>query len=624
MRVLPLFTLLLLLATGGALAAEPPLQNRLAGHPSPYLALHGEDPVAWQEWSRETVERARHEGKLLFLSVGYFSCHWCHVMQRESYRDEGIAALLNAEFIPVKIDRELEPALDERLMAFAQSTLGRAGWPLNVFVTPEGYPVFATLYLPPASFRALLLKLDDIWKADPERLSELARTDAAAAFPDTPPEIDGQRAKALLAAAPADLLERADTLSGGFGQQKFPSAAQLRFLLHRLQAGPDEELEAFLRLTLDAMADLGLRDHLDGGFFRYTVDPTWEIPHFEKMLYDNAALASLFLEAAEILAEPRYRDVARDTLDFMQRRMARPEGGLVAAFSAVDGEGIEGGYYLWTHAELEKLLEGGEYALFVHAFDMDHPAELEAGNLPRRALAAAELARESGKAETEITAILEQARQKLLAAREKRVLPVDDKLLAGWNALALDAFTAAASAFDDDRYRDTARGIRDFLVKRMYDGDRLARALAGGRLVGTASLQDYAYVTRGLLDHARLTGSEEDYRLAQKIAAQGWNHFHRENAWYREQDTLLAPPPGEEVLTEGATPAPDAVLITASLELADRFGDRNLRDRALSALNRRYDLLKRAPFWFVTRLSALELALTGNPGTAAVSRGTAD
>ncbi|MEA3292253.1 MAG: DUF255 domain-containing protein [Pseudomonadota bacterium] len=607
-RLTLLFCLLLQVSSVTA-AAE--LKNRLADHPSPYLELHGRDPVAWQEWNSETVERARQEGKLLYLSVGYFSCHWCHVMQRESYQDKGIAALLNASFVPVKIDRELEPALDERLMDFAQRTLGRGGWPLNVFITPRGYPVYAVLYMPPDNFRALLLKLDNLWKADPEKLSNLVRREAVTRFPDAPPQLDAKRVAALIEAAPNGILRRADTLAGGFGQQnKFPSVAQLQFLLERQRTQPDEELAAFLRLTLDAMASRGLRDHLDGGFFRYSTDPNWEIPHFEKMLYDNAALARLYLRAAEVFDAPEYRALARDTLDFMQWRMLADEGGLVGSFSAVDKHEVEGGYYLWTHKELQELLSEDEYKIFVRAWDMDHPAELEAGNLPRRELGARQLAEESGKPQAEIEQILQSARTKLLAVREKRVLPVDDKLLAGWNGLALSAFAEAAGALNDDSYRATARGIRDFLGKRMYDGETLSRALAKGRLLGSASLQDYAYVSRGLLDWAQLTGAEEDYRLALRIAQQGWQRFYRNNAWYQEDSTLLAPPSGEEIVTEGATPSPPAMLIRNSLLLASHFDDPALRDRALSALNRQYDPLEKAPFWFVSRLDALRFALS--------------
>ena len=369
-----LTAVLVFLCLGTAQAAA--LENQLRQHPSPYLALHGNDPVAWQEWNAASVERARREGKLLYLSIGYFSCHWCHVMQRESYQNAQIARTLNEHVIPVKVDRELEPALDARLIEFAEKTRGMSGWPLNVFVTPDGHPLYATLYHPPEEFHKILLRIEQLWRTDRARLTALARIEAVAPQGPGKPEANAAQARALADQVVAEALKAADSVQGGFGEQsKFPQSPQLAFLLAHYERtsvlsraeGQDPRLKEFLLLTLDAMAGNGLQDHLGGGFFRYTVDPSWKTPHFEKMLYDNAQLARLYRNAARVFGRDDYRHIASRTLDFMLRELSAPSGAFIAALSALDDRGVEGGYYLWNTADLEKLLapeEPASYRLF--------------------------------------------------------------------------------------------------------------------------------------------------------------------------------------------------------------------------------------------------------------------
>ncbi|MBT9613247.1 MAG: thioredoxin domain-containing protein, partial [Burkholderiales bacterium] len=272
------------------------LDNQLKQHPSPYLALHGTDPTAWQEWNAQTIERARRENKLLFVSIGYFSCHWCHVMQRESYKNPEIAKLLNERFIPVKVDREINGALDAELQTFAEATRKQAGWPLNVFITPEGYPLFALLYAPPQEFLQTISRLDTRWQQESDKLKQVAQS-AAQEMP-APQEAQAQFAPQIGQLYRQRLVEealvQADPFRGGFGTaNKFPHAPQLAALLEAQRQTPHTKLAEFLRITFDQMAGLGLYDHVGGGFFRYTTDPDWHIPHFEKMLYDNAQLASL-------------------------------------------------------------------------------------------------------------------------------------------------------------------------------------------------------------------------------------------------------------------------------------------------------------------------------------------
>ncbi len=307
--------------------AAPRLENQLANHASPYLALHAGDPVKWQDWTPAVIKLARQQKKLVYLSIGYFSCHWCHVMQRESYRNPEIARFLNKHFIPVKVDRELEPALDAHLIEFAEQTQGVAGWPLNVFLTPEGYPLYAVLYMPPKEFQQVLVKLQKLWQQDSASLAKLARQAVDEGKGPGKPVLNASLVKTYANKIVETSFTRRDLFHGGFGEQsKFPSVPQLDFLLARYQRQPDSKLKNFLQHTLDQMMRNGLYDHLGGGFFRYTVDPGWRMPHFEKMLYDNALMARLYLRAGTLWQRDDYLRIATETLLFMQKVMRRPGG----------------------------------------------------------------------------------------------------------------------------------------------------------------------------------------------------------------------------------------------------------------------------------------------------------
>ena len=600
-----LYLLSLLIGT----AQAEPLNNALLNHPAPYLALHGNDPVAWQPYHEAAVQHARDEGKLLFVSVGYFACHWCHVMQQESYQDAQIASMLNKNFVSIKIDRELEPGLDARLMDFAQATLGRGGWPLNVFLTPEGYPVYAILYAPKEQFMEVLTRLQHVWSADPEKVRTLVTIESGAGFPDADTNIDHTAMQRVIDSAPEKMLKLADRFQGGFGNQsKFPSLAQLEFLLDSYLRTPDEELNEFLVQTFDAMATQGMHDHLSGGFFRYTVDPGWEIPHFEKMLYDNAGLASIYIRAGKILKRSEYLQTARKTLDFMQDYMWQGQA-FVASFSAVDDDSVEGGHYLWTREQLKELLSDQEFYVVSDLWGLDRPAELEAGNHPRWQVAIDDYAGTSGRSESELTTLLNSARAKMLAARSKRSLPVDTKLVAGWNGLALTAFVSGAREFNDEDYSVTAGSLADFLTTKTWDGTHMFRALAGGDPHGTASLQDFAYVARGLWDWAQLRSDERVARAAESIARIGWKNFYKNNAWYLEQSSLLAPPSGVEMIEDGSTASPAGVLLGVSIEIAIDVEDIQWLENIYAALNRGQRELTASPYWYVSQIRAVQMAL---------------
>ncbi len=589
----------------GALLTAPAfaLDNQLRAHPSPYLAMHGQDPVAWQDWGQAAVDLARAEDKLLFVSSGYFSCHWCHVMQRESYQNDAIADILNRHFVPVKLDRELHGALDAHLISFVEQTQGLAGWPLNVFLTPEGYPLIGATYLPPERFQAVLLGLNNSWREERGRLRNLARRTLLELMRDTPQEsVAPWSATALQGAVLEQASTLADPLSGGFGDQsRFPMSPQLLTLLDLQAKAPDQRLAEFLILTLDNMATQGLRDHLAGGFFRYTVDPTWQIPHFEKMLYTQALLAEVYLRASRVFGRDDYAAVARDTLAFVIREMGGPQGAFVASFSAVDGAGEEGGVYLWTVDQLHRLLGEQDTALARRYWNMLDISPLDAGHLPRRGESVSQIAEATEQPEPAVVARLQSIRGRLLDARAQRVLPVDEKELAGWNGLLLAALSRAALAWDDREIRAAAGRVRDFLRNRLWDGAALRRAVAGDRALGKATLEDYAYVAYGMAEYARLSGDPTDRTFVAALLNLAWERFHGPGGWRRD-DRPLIPGLGERpALPEGALPAPSAVLI----RLALNSGDPELAAKAASAAAGARPQAQSEPFWYAGHLAAL-------------------
>ncbi|MDY6978870.1 MAG: DUF255 domain-containing protein [Pseudomonadota bacterium] len=593
----------LLLLPAGAVAEE--LGNELTDHGSAYLAMHGGDPVHWQQWNADTVALAREQDKLLYVSSGYFSCHWCHVMQRESYQNDRIAALLNEHFIPVKVDRELNPALDDRLIDFVERTQGHAGWPLNVFVTPEGYPLVGMVYQPPEDFERILNRIRAEWQNDAAGLRELAESTSERLQRRTPVsgslQPDALRERFVNAS-----LERADELQGGFGDQnKFPSVPQLMALLSLYQNGHEAIPADFLHLTFEAMAAQGLRDHLAGGFFRYVVDPGWQVPHFEKMLYDNALLASLYLRAAEVLNEPAYREVGLDTLAFMQREFQLADGGLLASFSALDDQGVEGGYYLWQADELKQSLNGAEFEVASRYWGVKGPPELEHGHHLHRSqgLKALELALNQPQAQVE--QLLESARNKLLNQRRQRTLPRDTKQIAAWNGLALSAFVRGAQ--QEPALEASMQALRDFLVDQLWDGKQLKRASGGEQSLGRVGLEDYAYVAQGLLDFATANNDARTLNIAEAVIRQAWQRFFSPDGWQLQQQPLLKYAARQAVVPDGPMPSPSAVLIRTTRALLQQRSDPQLAEQLQRALEQQAGQMQENPFWYATPVMQLPL-----------------
>lgn len=607
----PLFFTFLLIVSFSAAALpfnNTALNNTLKQHASPYLAMHGEDPVAWQEWNEKTVARAKKEGKLIYVSSGYFSCHWCHVMQRESYKNAEVAKILNNFFIPVKVDREINSALDSHLIEFVERTQGRAGWPLNVFITPQGYPLVGMTYVPTDNFIAILNNLKDKWINEKETLQSIARqatNELSGVEVSRSGKIKAGAGKKYLQAFLADAKNYNDDMSGGFGEQnKFPSVPQLNAMLTAYAAEPNNELRAFLLLTLNKMATQGLNDQLSGGFFRYTVDPNWQIPHFEKMLYDNVLLASLYIDAAEILKSPFYADIARTTLNYMQDVFRSEQGAYIASLSAVDNNGVEGGYYLWQHEELKNALTKDEMRLVELLWQLNGAEDIEGGHHLVEVMSLADAAEMLHVDISKATKDFSSAKKKMLNIRNKRMVPRDGKLLAAWNGLALSAYAKAAKQFNDVSYAKAAAEIKNYIYKHLWKNNTLYRAVKNNKTLAEGGLEDYAYVAQGLSDWLEYEHNELDKEWQNQIIAQAWQRFYSKKGWLLAQNMLLKYGQGEPVITDGVLPSPSAILIRASLFAPkSRFKNDSPNIKSmLAAMNVEQPEIADNSFWYASHI----------------------
>ena len=490
---------------------RPP--NRLARESSPYLRQHAHNPVDWYPWGDEAFGKARREGKPVFLSIGYSSCHWCHVMERESFEDEGIAALLNERFVAIKVDREERPDVDDVYMTAVQLTSGRGGWPLSAFLHPDGRPFFAGTYFPPddrygrAGFRTLLLRIDEAWRTrrdDVEATAERLSTEIASSQDLATARGSDPLSEETLPRLAASLASSFDARHGGFGgAPKFPPHLALAWLLERGLEGTEMATK-----TLQAMAFGGIHDHLGGGFHRYSTDAEWLLPHFEKMLTDNAQLLGLYGRASAATGDPFFAGVARRTGDYLLREMRGPEGGFFAATDA-DSEGEEGKYFVWTAAQIREVLGETDAEFFFEWYGVR-----ESGNFSEEASGhrtGANVLHLSRRIPAGSEARLAPLRAALLAARAKRVSPsLDDKRVAGWNALAISGFAVAGKALGEPRYLDAARGAARFLLETMRDSEgRLLRSWKEGSGTIPAFLEDEAYLALALLDLSESVPPEE-------------------------------------------------------------------------------------------------------------------
>jgi uncharacterized protein YyaL (SSP411 family) len=503
------------------------MPNRLAGETSPYLLQHAENPVDWHPWGEEAIALARREGKPILLSIGYSACHWCHVMAHESFEDPAVAAAMNAGFVNVKVDREERPDLDQIYQtAHALLTRRSGGWPLTMFLTPDGAPFFGGTYFPREGRYGLPGLLDllprvaaayrDQGPAIAEQGAQL-REALASLEPDRP--VDGPPSAGAPAAALAAMERSFDPVHGGFGAApKFPHPADLELCL-RFAARGDAQALAMARVTLERMADGGIHDQLGGGFCRYSVDAEWSIPHFEKMLYDNGPLLGLYADLARVTGEPRFAGVARGIVDWMTREMRAPDGAFFSSLDA-DSEGEEGRFYVWARDEARALLAADDWTVAAPHWGLDGPPNFEghAWHL-RVAVPLADVASRLGLTLADAQARLARAKAALFAARARRVRPgLDDKILTSWNALAIAGLARASRALDAPELADLAAAATDALARTAWRDGRLLATRKGERAHLNAYLDDHAFLLAALLELMQARFRARDFAWARAIA----------------------------------------------------------------------------------------------------------
>jgi len=599
-------------------------RNRLAEETSPYLLQHADNPVDWYPWGPEALERARAEGKPILLSIGYSACHWCHVMAHESFEDDATAALMNESFVNVKVDREERPDLD-RIYQTAQQMLTQrgGGWPLTMFLSPHDQrPFFGGTYFPPEAkygmpaFRDVLARVAQYFREHGEDIRRQGDALAEVFGQMQPAPVAGDTAlsRAPLAAGRAALQRDFDGRFGGFGDApKFPHPMNLEFLLREWRATadadqPDLQALYMATLTLTRMAEGGLCDQLGGGFFRYSVDPHWMIPHFEKMLYDNGQLLAVSAQAAVATGDELFRRVSRETADWIRRDMENPSGGYYATLDA-DSEGHEGRFYAWTREEVRGLLDEREYAVLARRFGLDRDANFEGAWHLHAFEPMDKVAEEAGLGADQAAAALDAARTSLLGVRNERVWPGrDEKILVGWNGLAIAGMAGAARALDRADYVDSAAHAVHFLHRHCWIDGRLLAVYKDGRARFPAYLDDHAFLAWGLLELLQARWHGPWLAWAVDLAEAMLAHFEdRESGGFfftaDDHEALILRP---KTFGDDATPAGNGVAARVLLRLGYLLAEPRYLDAAERTLRAGWSLLERYPHAHVSLLMALD------------------
>ncbi len=635
------------------------MPNHLINENSPYLLQHANNPVDWYPWGEEALTKALAENKPIFLSIGYAACHWCHVMEHESFEDESTAAIMNEHFINIKVDREERPDLDSIYMTATQAMTGSGGWPMSVFLTPDLLPFYAGTYFPPVrrynmpSFKEVLLALANAWKNEREKVLESGqKITAHIQAQSSPSQYDLKLTMEHLLAVTNALNDGYDWGYGGWGDApKFPQPMLIEFLLRQSTRG-NETAEKMSKHVLQSMARGGMYDVVGGGFARYSVDNFWRTPHFEKMLYDNAQLAQVYLHAWQLTGEPSYRRICEETLAFVARELTGPEGGFYSSLDA-DSEGVEGKFYVWTVEEIrEQLSESSGF--FEAAYGITETGNWEGRTVLQRALDDATLAARFDLDRGQVPAKLAECHARLLTARARRVRPAtDDKVLTAWNGLMLATFAEAARAFpqkEGDReglgdrmglgdregsgdrmgsgdrkgsgdregsplhgeYYKLATRNANFLLTALRPEGRLRRAWRGGKASGEVFLEDYAALILGLLELYQTDFDVRWFAAAQELAEEMIQRFSDSSA--SGGGFFDTPVDGEKLLVrpkdlqDNATPSGNALAAEALLKLAAYTENGDFRDRAERSLRMVVEAVTRYPTAFSRWLWAADFA----------------
>jgi uncharacterized protein YyaL (SSP411 family) len=593
--------------------AEHAFTNHLANETSPYLLQHAHNPVDWYPWGTEALERSKREDKPIFLSIGYSACHWCHVMEHESFEDPATAAVMNEHFVNVKVDREERPDLDHIYMAAVQLMTRHGGWPMSVFLTPELEPFYGGTYFPPQprhgmpSFQQVLLGVADAWR---NRRGEISRSaigissaikqmNEVVGDQGTSPGLD------LIDGAVRELERSFDPGYGGFGSApKFPHPMDLKVCLRHWQRTASEQSMEIVRRTLDHMARGGIYDQLGGGFHRYSTDERWLVPHFEKMLYDNALLTQTYLEAFQAFREPAYARVARETLDYVLREMTAPEGGFYSTQDA-DSEGVEGKYFVWSLDELERVLGKDAARLFAYVYDVTAEGNWEEHNILNRPKTEDQCARLLGVATDELERSLAESRAKLFAVRAARIAPGrDDKILVAWNGLMIDAMARGFQVLGDRKYLEAAQRAASFILNHMcapadsaQSSTRLRHSYKDGQARFNAYLDDVAALIDGLVSLF-----ESDFDARWLASALDLAAFMLDQYWDDTGGSFFYTPRQHETLItrvrdahDGATPSGNSLAVTALARLGRLSGRGDLAEKAERALQSFAGVMGQAP-----------------------------
>ncbi|MEW6236179.1 MAG: thioredoxin domain-containing protein [Candidatus Omnitrophota bacterium] len=594
--------------------------NRLINETSPYLLQHAYNPVDWRPWGEEALRLAQEEDKPIFLSIGYSACHWCHVMERECFENEPIADFMNENFVNIKVDREERPDLDEIYMTAVQLLTGSGGWPLSIFLTPDLKPFYGGTYFPPndmlgrPGFPSVLVSVANAYRTHRDRVAESAEQmaqhliEATAVKPGS-----GELSYDPIDAAVEEMKRRFDSRHGGFGPApKFPHSMDLSLLLRAYRSTGEEKTLRMAKFTLDKMACGGMYDLLGGGFHRYSTDDRWLVPHFEKMLYDNALLARTYLEAYQMTQNPYYERIARETLDYLLREMAAPEGGFYSSQDA-DSEGGEGAFFLWTPQQIAEAVGGKDARAVCRYYGVDEIGDIDGGNVlcaadEEKSIAALLLIPQEPLAQT-----LRNAREKLFAVREKRSKPGrDEKILADWNGLTISSLALADAVLDEPRYRQASEKAADFLLDKLVRDGVLLHVYKDGRMHTPAFLSDYSFLVNALLDLYETTGTMRWLREALL-----WNRRTIERFWdEKDGGFFFTAEDGESRIVrsknplDNAVPSGNSIAILALARLAAMTGDGGLRERAEKSLLAFSGALNRMPSAFPQMLCALDFLLS--------------
>ncbi len=607
--------------------------NRLSKESSPYLLQHAHNPVDWYPWGEEALERARREDLPILVSIGYAACHWCHVMERESFEDPEVAELMNKNFINIKIDREERPDLDHIYMDAVQAITGQGGWPLNVFLTPDLRPFYGGTYFPPqrafnrSSWTEVLLAISDAYRnkrqdieSQAENLTEHLNNSNSFGITNGSGSGNGLH-KAFAEEAFTSIMKSADRQLGGFGKApKFPQSFTIRFLLHYYYYTGDNAAAKQALLSLDKMAMGGIYDQLGGGFARYSTDAEWLAPHFEKMLYDNALLLVAYTEAYQLSGNPFYQEIVMDTIGFVERELLSPEYGFYSALDA-DSEGVEGKYYVWTPGEIQEVL-GGDASLFNELYDVTAVGNWEHQNILRLTSSYGQFAEKKGMDIAELMKKISGWKLELLKKREERVRPLlDDKILLGWNSLMNSALTRAFAVFREDRFLALAEKNMQFLLERFSREDILQyHTYKAGEARYPAFLDDLAFTIQALIDLHDVTGNTGYLEKARQIV-------EKVQAEFKEQDTGFFFFTGKEQVDvivrkkeiyDGAIPSGNATMASVLYLLGMLYDEKEWVAQSTRMMGSMAAIVKKYPTSFGVWATFIQAVVAGIPEIAVI------